>query len=640
MAKVTFRFENGNQIATEAAPGERLLAVAKRVGVNIDAPCNGNGTCGKCKVQILSGTVESAPSRHISPEDYAAGWRLACDTLPLTDVEVAVPATASAFKTGIKTADLNDPKTVQVFTQAYELLEADGIMAEKAIITGVVELAEPSLDDPMADRERLQMAILSQWGQEAEISLTALRKLAWLLREHAFKVRVVMRAEGEKLRVLDVMSPEEENPACGVAIDIGTTTVTAVMVDMESGKILSRASAGNGQIAYGADVINRIVESSRAGGSERLRQAIVENTILPLLEEMCGQAGVTRDHIYRIAIAANTTMEHLLLGMYSDPIRMEPYVPTFFDAGTIPAGEIFPGLSPAAEVVMAPNVGSYVGGDITAGILSAHMWNEEETTLFIDLGTNGEIVLGNNEYMMTCACSAGPAFEGGEMSCGMRATDGAIDSITIEKETMEPHFTLIGDEGQAPIGICGSGIIDAVAQMLMAGIIGANGRIMREGERIKRDEHGMGRYILVSESESPIGKEVSINEVDIDNFMRAKAAIFSAVVLMTGQLGLEVSDITRIQIAGGIGSGIDFRNAIIIGMFPDVEMEHFTYIGNSSLSGAYAMLLSREAQQKVSDIAAGMMYIELSGEPGYMDEFIAACFMPHTDSNLFPSVQL
>lgn len=645
MIKVTFHLGNGQNIIAETSEGtengsrrESLLTIAKRSGVSIDAPCNGNGTCGKCKVRIASGEVESQISRHLSEEEYADGWRLACDTIPVSDVEVEVPSTASDFKTGIKTADLNDPKTVKVFEDAYQLLSADGIMDEKAVFTRVYELEAPTLEDTVADNDRLMMAVAAEFGCEAELTFTALKKLAWVLRDNAFRVRVVLTKQGEKIRIMDVLAPEGSTQVCGIAIDIGTTTVTGVMVDMENGKILSRASAGNGQIAYGADVINRIIESTRPGGSDRLQKAIIEQTLLPLIGQMCEQAQVAKEHIYRIAIAGNTTMEHLLLSLHSDPIRMEPYIPSFFRIGGIPANEILPGINAAAEVLLAPNVGSYVGGDITAGILSSHMWKESETTLFIDLGTNGEIVVGNEEYLMTCACSAGPAFEGGEMSCGMRATDGAIDSITIDKETMEPHFTVIGEEGQTPIGICGSGIIDAVAQMLLTGIIGANGRIKREGDRIVRDEHNMARYILVKEEESPLGREVSINEVDIDNFMRAKAAIFSAVVLMTGQLGLEVSDIEHIQIAGGIGSGIDFRNAVIIGMFPDVPLEKFSYIGNSSLSGAYAMLLSKDAEEKINEIASGMMYVELSSEPGYMDEFVAACFMPHTDDSLFPSV--
>jgi uncharacterized 2Fe-2S/4Fe-4S cluster protein (DUF4445 family) len=297
-------------------------------------------------------------------------------------------------------------------------------------------------------------------------------------------------------------------------------------------------------------------------------------------------------------------------------------------------------MHPEAGLILTPNVGSYVGGDITAGLLACTLWNREELALFIDLGTNGEIVLGNNEYLFTCACSAGPAFEGGDISCGMRATNGAIEAVTIDRETMEPSLKIIGPKKQKPIGLCGSGIIDTVAELFRGGIISPKGKFAREGRRIKYDEHGMGRYVLAFEDESADGREVSINEVDLDNFIRAKGAIFSAILLMLRQLDLTPQDIGHVQIAGGIGGGIDFPNAITIGIFPDLPLEKFSYIGNSSLSGAYAVLLSRQAEAKVRELAGGMTYVELSNEPGYMDEFVSACFLPHTDARLFPNSEV
>ena len=256
-------------------------------------------------------------------------------------------------------------------------------------------------------------------------------------------------------------------------------------------------------------------------------------------------------------------------------------------------------------------------------------------SLFIDLGTNGEIVFGNNEFLMCCACSAGPAFEGGDISCGMRATDGAIEAVTIDKETMEPVLTVIGK--QKPVGLCGSGIIDVIAELYRTSILGANGKFTREGRRIAWDRHGMGRYILAFASESETGREIAITEVDIDSFIRAKGAIFSAVDTMLAALEFETDMIDHVYVAGGIGSGINIKNAVRIGMFPDVELEKFSYIGNSSLSGAYAMALSDEARQKAAEVADSMTYMELSTHPGYMDRFVAACFLPHTDAGRFPS---
>ena len=288
-------------------------------------------------------------------------------------------------------------------------------------------------------------------------------------------------------------------------------------------------------------------------------------------------------------------------------------------------------------MVIAPNIGSYVGGDITAGTLAAGIWDSDEMSLFIDLGTNGEIVFGNRDFLMSCACSAGPAFEGGDISCGMRATDGAVEAATIDSITMEPNLSVIGEPGQKVVGICGSGIIDIISELYRCGIINARGQFAREGRRVLRDAFGCGRYVLAFPEESETGREVSINEVDIDNFIRAKGAIFSAIDILLQSVDMTVECIDKVYVAGGIGSGINMKNAVNIGMLPDVELEKFHYIGNSSLTGAYAMVISDEANAKCAEVAANMTYLELSTYPGYMDSFVAACFIPHTDRSLFPN---
>ena len=425
----------------------------------------------------------------------------------------------------------------------------------------------------------------------------------------------------------------------GLAVDIGTTTVSAVLVDMLTGKILAKGSAGNGQIRYGADVINRIIEQQKVGGRKRLQDAIIGETLNPLIDSMCREASVQEEQIFRVCVASNTTMNHLLLGVDADPVRMEPYIPTFFETNSVFAGDLGLHTNSHAKVLIAPNIGSYVGGDITAGTFASMIWNKEEMSLFIDLGTNGELVFGNSEFMMSCACSAGPAFEGGDISCGMRATDGAIEACTIDKETMIPTFKIIGGEGQKPVGLCGSGIIDVISELFRCGIINPKGKFIREGERVHRDKYGMGSYVLAFKEDAASVKDIEITEVDIDNFIRAKGAIFSAICVMLRSLDFDVSMIDHIYVAGGIGSGINMKNAVYIGMFPDVDMEKFSYIGNSSLSGAYAILLSTEAQRKVAEVAHNMTYLELSNEPTYMDEFVASCFIPHTDASLFPSNQ-
>ncbi|MCI6866744.1 MAG: ASKHA domain-containing protein, partial [Lachnospiraceae bacterium] len=360
----------------------------------------------------------------------------------------------------------------------------------------------------------------------------------------------------------------------------------------------------------------------------------------PLIHEMCRSAKISTQHIYRMCVASNTTMNHLFAGVDADPVRMEPFIPTFFETDSMYAQDLGIHIYPHARIIIAPNIGSYVGGDITAGTFASTIWNKEEMSLFIDLGTNGELVFGNSEFMMSCACSAGPAFEGGDISCGMRATDGAIEACTIDKDTMEPTYKIVGDEGQKPVGICGSGIIDIISELFRCGIISPKGKFIREGNRVRHDEYGMGSFVIAFKDEAASVKDIELTEVDIDNFIRAKGAIFSAIRVMLQSLDFDVSMIDRIYVAGGIGSGINMKNAVNIGMFPDVELDKFTYIGNSSLSGAYAMLYSTEAEEKVADVAHNMTYLELSNEPTYMDEFVACCFLPHTDATLFPSLEM
>ncbi len=555
MYTLTFKIENQRQdIKCQVEAGENVLRAAQRAGIEIDAPCAGNGTCGKCRVRLISGALEMPQNPRLPYADYEEMWRLACQSKVIGDAVVWVPATASAFKENIATADLSTSEELERYENSIDNIFSSGLSKSTC-------------------------------------------------------------SEG-----------------CGIAIDIGTTTVAAALLDLKNGKVLSKASRGNGQIRYGADVINRIIQQTRPGGKERLQKAVREETIIPIMQALFRDSGKTASDISRIVIAGNTTMEHLFIGADGDSIRLEPYVPEFLELTGIDANKAGLPVPPDSPVIFAPNVGSYVGGDITAGVLDTLLWDSEQMTLFIDLGTNGELVFGNNEYMLCCACSAGPAFEGGDISCGMRATTGAIDSVRIDEETLEPDYTLIS--GDKPLGLCGSGLIDIISELFRTGAVNSKGKFVRESPRIRYDEYG-GNYIVAFASESGTGKDIELNEGDLDNFIRAKAAIFSAIRTMLKSLAMSVDDIDRVIIAGGIGSGINIEKAISIGMLPMIPIDKYSYIGNSSLTGACAMLLSDDAVDKVFDIGRNMTYIELSTEPGYMDEFLAACFLPHTDHRLF-----
>ncbi len=555
MYTIRFRTEAGDESKVSAKPGDNVLELAQAIGVPIDAPCGGSGTCGKCRGRLISGIVEHTKSIKLEDEDYNDGWRLLCQSEVIGDAVFWIPASAASFQRGINTADLSSPAKRKQYEETLGKIFGEGGLA--------------------------------------------------------------LGRKGAKY---------------GIAIDIGTTTVAGALIEIETHKILSQASMGNGQIRYGADVINRIISQGRENGIEKLQHAVREETIIPIVEQICEQGEVALDAIDCVVIAGNTTMEHLFAGVDGASIRLEPFVPKFLELHDQTAGMLGLPFREDVPVILAPNVGSYVGGDITAGVLSSMLWNSEEMTLFLDLGTNGELVYGNSDYMLCCACSAGPAFEGGDISCGMRASKGAICSCTIDPETYEPHYETIDDE--KPVGICGSGIIDIVAELFTTGMVNGKGKFSVESDRVIYDEFS-ARYVLATEEESGNGSEVSINETDLDNFIRAKGAIFSAIYTMLKSLDMPVEEVDRIIIAGGIGSGINIPNAIKIGMIPNIPVEKYDYIGNSSLSGACAMLVSEEAEQKVFAIGRNMTYLELSTQPGYMDEFVAACFLPHTNASLF-----
>ncbi|MDO4306292.1 MAG: corrinoid activation/regeneration protein AcsV [Eubacteriales bacterium] len=639
MFKVTFAFEDGSVVETYANAGDNLLEIAREANVAIDAPCSGNASCGKCRVQLKGGELNSKKTLHIADEEYNNGWRLACVSTVCADVTVLVPDIASAYKSRMKVADLSSKEEIAIFEKAKREIELTGIMLNNSLDVVEVTMDPPSLDDTMPDNERLTRALRKFLNiKRVRIPYAVLKKLPDVMRDNNYQVKCILRTTPNDMFVYDIYGMSEDVVVCGLAVDIGTTTVSAVIINMENGEILAKGSAGNGQIRYGADVINRIIEQQKPGGKKKLQDAVIKETINPMIREMCKSAGISRNQIYRMCVASNTTMNHLFAGINADPLRMEPYIPAFFKTNSLFASDVGIDINQDAHIIVAPNIGSYVGGDITAGTLVSMIWNRPEFSLFIDLGTNGELVFGNSDFMMSCACSAGPAFEGGDISCGMRATDGAIEACTIDKETMEPTYKIVGEPGTKPIGLCGSGIIDVISELFITGIINPKGKFVREGRRVKHDEYGMGSYVLAFEEEAGSVKDVEITEVDIDNFIRAKGAIFSAIRTMLSSLDFDVSMIDDVYVAGGIGSGINMKNAVNIGMFPDIPLDKFHYIGNSSLTGAYLMLLSTKAEQKTYELASNMTYLELSTVPTYMDEFVGACFIPHTDTTLFPDV--
>lgn len=624
MPQVTFILEDGKELTHYVASGAVLLEVARKSNIAIAAPCSGNITCGKCKVKLLEGKLESEMSRHLSIDEYEHGYRLACMCKVKENVKVQILDQTSTFKDKMKISDLRSDDEIKIFEDGINFINNWEVLQ--------LSMEKPTLDDDKPDNERLIKAIKNKFGEHSvEIPYFVMRKLSDILREGSFNVNCIIYKEENSVFVYDITTIQESIIPVGMAIDIGTTSVSSLLINLLDGSILARASAGNAQTAYGADVISRIRESTKLGGRKRLQSAIIQNTINPMISNMCDFAGIASDSIVELSVASNTTMNHLFLGFNVENIKKEPKVPAFFEINNIIADNLNININPNAAVIISPNTGTCVGGDITSGILASKIWNEEDLSLFINLGTNGEIVLGNKESLTSCASfSTNPAFEGGNISCGMRAADGAIEACSIDENTMEPTLTIIGGDNTGPIGICGSGIIDLISELYRCKIIDSEGIFVREGNRILRDEPGTSRYIVAHKEACTTEKDIVITEADINNFLRAKGAVYSAINTLVKSSGLELDMIKNVYISGGIGTKINFENAFRIGMFPPISHELFKYIGNSSLIGAYEIVTSDEAKKKVREIGKNMSYVELKTNPDFLNGFSEACRIPHT----------
>ena len=637
MVKVTFTSHNKEIYCNK---GDKLLDVARDAEIFIDAPCNGNVSCGKCKVRLIKGKVDTEKTHHIRDEEWNQGYILACNTKVIEDIDIEVPSKLSSPMYGMKIEGSDKKKDKEVFDRAKKIIEENNFEFKTNIVKTYIEIEEPTLDDNISDIDRIERHVRNNLGyDEIDFTIELLRKVPTVIREDNFKVTITYIKKKNKITILNIESGNTENKLYGVAIDIGTTSVVVCLVDLYTKEIIDKASSGNAQIKYGADVIHRIVYSTKKNGLKELNEAIIEETINPLLHSIYTKNNVDKDNVVSLVVAGNTTMTSLFLGVYTDFLRQEPFIPPFLKSPRLIGKDVGLNINDSAYVFLAPSVASYVGGDITAGVLSAGIWSSEENVLFIDLGTNGEIVFGNQDYMMSCACSAGPAFEGGGISCGMRASNGAIEKVKIDKETLKPTLTTIGDV--SPIGICGSGIIDLICQMLLTGIIDRRGKIHRDidNERIIFNEYEIGEYVLAFKEEYNLDHDITINEVDIDNFIKAKGAIYSGASVLIESLGMDFSVIDKVYIAGGIGNNLDIENSILIGLLPDIEREKFIYIGNSSLVGSYLALISKDAKKKLQEIGSEITYVELSVYPTYMDEFISACFLPHTNIEQFPTIK-
>jgi len=621
--------------------GTLLSEAARLAGVDIGQPCGGQGRCGRCAVQVTKGDVRRRSSLRLSTEDVAQGFALACQSVIEGDVSVTVPPQEK-----IERRLTTDRTAIEVTVPTdYDPLYAQTIRRIS------LRLSPPRMDDQTDDWGRLKTALRQKAGiEDIRISLSLLQKLGNVLRENDWQITVLMDAHigldghrtDERLLALIPDIVPVDDPIYGIAIDIGTTTVTVWLVDLISGKVEAQVSEYNGQISRGEDVISRIIFSSKNGGREELQNRVLD-TINLLVKQACKRAKATPMDIVKATVAGNSTMTHLFLGIPATSIRLSPFITAVNQPPIITAGSIGLAINPEATVDCLPGVASYVGADISSGVLACRMDETEKLTLFLDVGTNGETVLGSREWLVTCACSAGPAFEGAGVLYGMRATKGAIEECWISRESsthpFKPTYRVIGNS--KPRGICGSGLISLLAEMFLTGVVDKGGMINLAlagiNSRIREGEHG-AEYVVAWGSETESGKDIAINNVDIDNLKRAKAAIYAGFTVLAHSVGVPLEMVEQILIGGSFGKYINVEKAVQIGLLPDMPWDRFKFLGNTSVQGAYLALLDWRNRDRIRDIASQMTYIELSADNTFYDAFMSAMFLPHTDLASFPSV--
>ena len=637
--KVTFYPDNKT---IEAEKGKTILSCAISAGVYINSSCGGDGVCGRCKVILKSGQVITQPTGRISLEERKRGVYLACLATIHSDLEVEVPPESRLDLEKLSPQDL-DLRLKGLYSESEDVESAASVLGEEIFVHSplatklYLELPPPDLEDKVSDLERLYRQI--RRIQDIPIMQTGLaniRRLGELLRSADWKITVTLGKRNGTTEIVLIEPGDTSQKNFGLCFDIGTTTISGQLVDLNSKKVLGTKATYNKQASFGSDIITRIIYAQEADGLEKLHHAVIDG-MNQMIQDLIQEHKIDLNDVNCILCAGNTTMVHLLLRVDPTYIRREPYVPTANFVPTTRAAEAGIKINPRGLLSCVPGVSSYVGGDVTAGVLSCGLDDAQDLSILIDIGTNGEIVLGNRDFLISASASAGPAFEGSGVSCGMRASRGAIQKVKIAPADFKVAYSTIGEV--KPTGICGSGYIDIIAQMLRAGLLDKNGKIkMIKHERIR--EGGDGReFIVAFKKESQIDSDIVVTEADIENLKRSKAAIYSAAATLVKHMDLDFSRIKKIFIAGGFGTYIDVDNAISIGLLPDLERSRFIFVGNSSLAGARAILLSYEAMKKANEIAKKITYFELSVEPGYMDEYIAALFFPHTDLLRFPSAK-
>jgi uncharacterized 2Fe-2S/4Fe-4S cluster protein (DUF4445 family) len=618
-----------------AAAGKTVMDAAAAAGIALNRICGGDGVCGKCRVIVKSGKVTAKPNIFLTRREIQRGVALACQTYIDGDLVVEVPPESMAG--GIPQLATED--AVRYGSISEWVGEGAAFRHNPLSTKAFLKLPRPEIHDSLCDQERL----FRELRQDRDLpilqaGLAVLHRLPAILRQSNWEVTALLGCRGGTVELVDVEPGDTSASNYGIALDLGTTTVVAHLVDITSSKTVATKAKYNSQITFGDDVISRIMYAATPERRQELSDVVV-NDINDLIAALAMEAKIRLNDVTMMVVSGNTTMIHLLFGLEAGNIRKEPYVPCACCPPTIRAAEVGIKINPRGLLTAMPSVASYVGGDVVSDVLVSGMMDSTDLSLLIDLGTNGELVLGNSDWLVCCSASAGPSFEGGGITCGMRATNGALERVELGEGGVVVDCSVVG--GGKPLGICGSGLIDAVGELLRVGCIDRRGRYRSEvcGSRLREGEKGDKEFVFFPGEETALGRDIVLTEADINNLIHSKGSIYMATECLLDHVNLKMTDIQHIYIAGGFGNYLKIDEGIRIGLLPDVEHSRFKYIGNGSVQGAKLVLLSQEALRTVQEkIANAMTYMELSTNHRYMNEYSSCLFLPHTNIEKFPSV--
>jgi len=604
-----------------------LLEAAREANIAIDSVCGGDGICGRCKMIVKEGKVAGGVSPLLTREEIRRGVVLACQTTVESDLIVDIPEGTRAKDKIVVDEDAQRFRADQPGTGKREF--------EKSPLVSkvVLKLPEPTIENNLADCQRIQTLVERLTGLSSiQTGLKVIRRMPDILRENNFTITAVIGRRRGVAEIMDLEGGDTSSQNFMAVVDIGTSTIVVHLVDVVKGSTIGAQACFNSQATYGREVTARMISAEKRS-PEHLQRLLVED-INRLIGALAAKNDVNLKNITAVVCAGNTAMMHFLLGIPTRNIRRNPFIAVTVDPPPFRAAEVGIKINPRGLLFTVPGIGGWIGGDITAGILATGLYDMESTGMLIDVGTNGEIILGNRDWLMACSASAGPALEGAGVACGMMAQQGAIEKVFLEKG--EIRYEVIG--GGAPDGICGSGVIDLIAVLLEKGIIDRAGQFVEGSDPRVRFVDGRGKFVLAEEGESLKGAEIAVFQDDIDSVITAKAAIFAAAKIMLERLDLKLSDIETLFVAGGCGNYINLQNAIRIGLFPDLPPSNIVYVGNTSIWGAKLAAFSGEARDILRDISGRTTNYDLIGTNDYVEQFRQAMFLPHTNIELFPSL--